>query len=422
MKPGVIALSDGNCFYCSCERVFEPRLERVGVAVLSNNDGCVVARSPEVKALGIKMGDPYFKVRDLCDANRVVVRSSNYVLYGDLSRRINAVYETFSPGVMIYSIDESFIDMDGLADPAGTAREMRARVRRWTGIPTCVGLGTTKVLAKVANHSAKKQPRFDGVCDLTDEALRAEVLAALPVEDIWGVGAASAAKLRGVGVTTAAELRDMDARSARQLLTVVGERIVHELRGVSCMSWDEAPAGRKGCAATRSFGAPVTALDDMLQAVATFTTRLAVKLRRNRVAAPRVSVFMHTNPFSKGPQHSASGVASLVEASMDTLELAAAARGVAARIWKPGFGYSKAGVICEGLVPEAQVQRPLIGGRDRLRSAALMAALDDVNGRWGRGALVVGSAAGQRQVWAQRADMKSPRYTTRTDELPIALA
>ena len=417
----VIALSDGNCFYCSCERVFDPQLEGRPVIVLSSNDGNAIARSPEAKALGIKMGDPYFQIRDLCRDHGVVVRSSNYVLYGDLSRRVNATYETFSPEVMIYSIDESFLDFDGLADPAGTAREMRDRVRRWTGIPTCVGLGPTKVLAKVANATAKKNPRFAGVCDLTDEAIRGEVLANMAVEDVWGIGGAYAARLRGIGVTTAAELRDLDARSARQLMTVVGERIVYELRGVACLAWDEAPAGQKGCAVTRSFGKPITARDDMLQAVSAFASQLAEKLRRNGVAAPRLCVFMHTNPFGKGPHHSASGAASLLEASANSLELVAAARDVAGAIWRPGFAFTKAGVICDSLVPQDQVQRPLIGARDRARSAALMGALDQVNRRWGRGSLVIG-AAGGRSVWTQRAEMKSPRYTTRVDELPIARA
>lgn len=268
----VIALSDGNCFYCSCERVFEPALEGRPLIVLSSNDGNAIARTPEAKALGIKMGDPYFQIRDLCRREGVVVRSSNYALYGAMSRRVNAVYEQFAPHVQVYSIDESFIDLTGFPDPAGHVRQMRQTVRRWTGIPTCVGLGPTKTLAKVANHTAKKNAAFDGVCDLTDAALRAAVLSATAVEDVWGVGPASAAKLQRLGVKTAADLRDMDPRLARQVLSVVGERIVHELRGQPCLSWEEAPSGRKGCAVTRSFGQPLTSMQDVSEAVAGFAS------------------------------------------------------------------------------------------------------------------------------------------------------
>ncbi|HQN52376.1 MAG TPA: Y-family DNA polymerase, partial [Phenylobacterium sp.] len=271
MRP-VIALSDGNCFYVSCERVFDPRLEGRPTVVLSSNDGNIIARSPEAKAIGLKMGDPYFKVRELCARERVAALSSNYVLYGDMSRRVNAVYERFAPDVVVYSIDESFLDFSGLADPVGHARALRATVRQWTGIPTCVGLGPTKTLAKVANHLAKRTPALEGVCDLGDPQVRAAALDALPVGDVWGVGPAYAARLTGMGVTTAGQLRDLDPRQARAILSVVGERLMLELRAQTCLSWDEVPAGRKGCAVTRSFGQPLTNLDDLLQAVASFAS------------------------------------------------------------------------------------------------------------------------------------------------------
>ena len=411
MRP-VIALSDGNCFYVSCERVFDPRLEGRPTVVLSSNDGNIIARSPEAKAIGLKMGDPYFKVRELCARERVAALSSNYVLYGDISRRVNAVYERFAPEVVVYSIDESFLDFTGLADPVGHARALRATVRQWTGIPTCVGLGPTKTLAKVANHLAKRTPALDGVCDLSDPLLRAAALDELPVGDVWGVGPAYAARLTAMGVATAGQLRDLDPRQARAVLSVVGERLVLELRAQTCLSWDEVPAGRKGCAVTRSFGQPITDLGDLLQAVASFASRVGEKLRRNGVVAPRLSVFMHTNPFGAGPHHSASGAVTFLEATADSTELVAGARQAARQAWRDGYRYSKAGVLCEGLVPAGQVQASLLAVKDPARSDRLMAALDASNRRFGRGSVVIGATTG-RTRWTQKAEWRTPRYTTR---------
>ena len=420
MRP-VIALSDGNCFYVSCERVFDPRLEGRPTMVLSSNDGNIIARSPEAKAIGLKMGDPYFKVRELCARERVAALSSNYVLYGDMSRRVNAVYERFAPEVVVYSIDESFLDFSGLADPVGHARALRATVRQWTGIPTCVGLGPTKTLAKVANHLAKRTPALAGVCDLSDPQVRAAALDDLPVGDVWGVGPAYAARLTAMGVTTAGQLRDLDPRQARAMLSVVGERLVLELRARTCLSWDEIPAGRKGCAVTRSFGQPITELDDLLQAVASFASRVGEKLRRNGVRAPRLSVFMHTNPFGAGPHHSASGAVTFLEATADSTELVAGARQAARQAWRDGYRYSKAGVLCEGLVPAGQVQASLLAAKDPARSERLMAALDASNRRFGRGSVVIGATTG-RTRWTQKAEWRTPRYTTRLDEVPVARA
>lgn len=229
-----------------------------------------------------------------------------------------------------------------MADPVGHARALRATVRQWTGIPTCVGLGPTKTLAKVANHLAKRTPALEGVCDLGDPQVRAAALDALPVGDVWAVGPAYAARLTAMGVTTAGQLRDLDPRQARAILSVVGERLVLELRAQTCLSWDEVPAGRKGCAVTRSFGQPLTNLDDLLHAVA---SRVGEKLRRNRVVASRLSVFMHTNPFGAGPHHSASGAVTFLEATADSTELVAGARQAARQAWREGYRYSKAGVI-----------------------------------------------------------------------------
>ena len=283
MSDRVFALSDGNSFYCSCERVFDPRLEGRPVIVLSNNDGCAVARTPEAKALGVEMGAPWFKIRKLCEANGVVARSSNYALYGDMSRRLNEIYRAHAQDVEVYSIDESFLDFTGMIDPVGHARTMRRTVRQWTGIPTCVGLGPTRTLAKAANNLAKKRPELQGVCDLRSVEARERLLPQLSIEDVWGVGRASAGKLRAIGVTNAADLCGLDARVARQLLTVVGERLVREMNGVLCQDLEVEPPRRKGIAVTRSFGAPITRLEDMLEATAFYNAGPARVERLGRV-------------------------------------------------------------------------------------------------------------------------------------------
>lgn len=419
----VLALIDGNSFYCSCERVFDPRLKSRPVIVLSNNDGCAVARTSEAKALGIKMGEPYFKIAELCRLERVAVYSSNYTLYGDMSARMNEVYRTFTPDVEIYSIDESFLDLSGFAyrDLVSMARDLRSTVLQWTGIPTCVGLGPTKTLAKLANHIAKKNPDLGGVCDLTKSAEREAWLERISVADVWGVGGASAYKLAKIGVTTAADLATLDRREARQLLSVVGERIVFELRGVACLPLELVPPQRKGCAVTRSFGAPVTALEEMLEAVAAYATRAGEKLRRHGLVTGHVRVFMHTSAFNEDPRYSASTTVELPEASNDTRDLIAAASRGARRIWKEGYRFVKAGIIMDDLVSAEAAPRPLFDARDREESQRLMGVMDSINGRFGRGTIVPASV-GLRQRWAAKFDRRSPRYTTRMDELPIVAA
>lgn len=420
MSDRVFALSDGNSFYCSCERVFDPRLEGRPVIVLSNNDGCAVARTPEAKALGIEMGAPWFKIRKLCEANGVVAKSSNYVLYGDMSRRMNDIYRAHAQDVEVYSIDESFLDLTGTLKPAAHARAMRRTVRQWTGIPTCVGLGPTRVLAKAANHLAKKRPELEGVCNLTSAAARDALLPQLAIEDVWGVGRASAGKLRAIGVNTAADLRGLDERVARHLLTVTGERLVREMNGVLCQDLEITPPGRKGIAVTRSFGAPITQLADMLEATAFYATRAGEKLRRYGMLAPQMQVFFHTSRFADGPSRSVSGVATMLEPTSDTLELVRAASAATRRLWQPGHRYAKAGIIMEDLVTPAQAPRSLLTLADPRRDA-LMTAMDAVNSRFGRGALS-SAQSGVSRAWTVRADMRSPAYTTRLSETPIAAA
>lgn len=421
----VFALSDGNSFYCSCERVFDPRVEKRPVIVLSNNDGCAVSRTPEAKALGIKMGDPWFKIKDGALRNGVVAFSSNYALYGDMSRRVNAVYEHFSPEVEIYSIDESWVDLSGVDHPVRHAREMRATVRDWTGIPTCVGLGPTKTLSKVANWLAKKTPELEGVCDLLSADARDRLLPKVPIADVWGVGPASAAKLERLGVRNAYELRALEPRVARKALTVVGERLVQELRGFICLPSELVPPRRKGIAVTRSFGERVKTLDAMLQAVRSHAAKAGEKLRRHGVVAPRVCVFMHTSPFDPGQPYSASTSATFVEPTADSLEIAGVASAVARKLWRDGFAYVKVGLIFDDVIAPEDATTSFLMDGERERRERLMTALDEVNGRFGPGALRLGGAYGaarreRKPGWALKADLMSPRYTTRWEDMPVA--
>lgn len=427
-RPTSYAISDGNSFYCSCERVFDPTLKAVPVIVLSNNDGCAVARTQEAKDLGIRMGEPYFKMRDLCRKEGVRVFSSNYSLYHSMMTRVNNIYRDFSPRVEVYSIDESFLDWSDVApqEREHMACEMRAKVLAWTGIPTCVGIGPTKTLAKLGNHIAKKNPALRGVCDLTDPEVRKSWMRRIRLEAVWGIGPAGASRLYGIGLKTVADMAAMDPRLARKSMTVVGERIIHELRGINCLSLEEHAPTRKGCAVTRMFSRRVEELATLEQAIATHAARLGEKLRRGRLGTDHLTVFFHTSEHDSGsPQRSVSTTVTLPEASNDTLILAAAATKGVRAIWRDGYRYSKAGVITVDLVPIETSQRALpgLGQIDRKRGNALMDAMDACNSRFGRGA-VVPACAGlpERRTWSTQFSMRSPRYTTRLDELAVVCA
>jgi len=417
------ALVDGNSFYCSCERVFDPRLKGVPVIVLSNNDGCAVARTAEAKALGIKMGAPMFTIRDLVKREGVRVFSSNYTLYGDMSRRMNSVYERFASDIEVYSIDESFLDASPVEPERRVdwGRDLRSTVSTWTGVPTCVGIGPTKTLAKLANKIAKGTPQLGGVCDLTSAEARAEWLRLMPLDGVWGIGGASQAKLAGMGCKTAADVAALDPKLARKAMTVVGERIIRELRGEACLDLEAVPPTRKGCAVTRSFAGRVDDLDMMQEAIAAHATRLGEKLRHHGLATDHVTVFFHTSPHDRGPSRSVSTTVDFPEASNDTLVLVRAAKWGARRIWKPGYRYAKAGLMTVDLVPLADSQRALIGALDREKAGRLMEALDACNAKHGRGAVFPAAAgiARQRKAWITKFDMRSPRYTTRIDEVPV---
>jgi len=415
----LVALVDGNNFYVSCERVFNPKLEGVPVVVMGNNDGIIVSRSNEAKALGIPMGSPAFKIRDLMRRHHVRAFSSNYALYADMSRRMVETLSTFAPQIEVYSIDESFLNFEGMShfELMAYGQDIRATVRRWTGVPVCVGIGPTKTLAKLANHCAKKIPAFDGVCDLSDTALRDRLFPSLPVDKIWGIGPAATAKLARLGIGTVADLCRINPKHARDVLTVAGERIIRELSGIACLTLEEVPPSRKGIASTRSFGQPVTEFSDMSEAVASYATRAAEKLREHRLVAQHLSVFMHTNRFNGDPSYAKTLGFYLPEATSDTLILIRHALWAAKRIWRNGYRYSKAGIMLDSLVPAERAPRSLFSTINAGRSARLMAALDTINSRMGSGTLHSASM-GVGRDWKVKFGQRSPSWTTNWNELP----
>lgn len=414
-----IALIDCNNYYVSCERAFDASLVGVPVIVLSNNDGCAIARSAEAKALGIKMGDPIHHLRDLVRQHRIRVLSSNYTLYGDMQRRVIAACEPFARDIEIYSIDETFLDLAGFEDRdlVAHAHAMREQVRLWTTIPTCVGIAETKTLAKLANRAAKTDPALGGVADLRDERLRREVMARIEVADVWGVGSATARKLLDLDIRTAAALRDMPMKQARAIGTVVLERLVAELRGVAAGAVEAVEPQRKGMAVTRSFGTPVTTFDRLMGALTEYAMRAGEKLRSHGLVAGRLTAFFHTNRHRPDrPQYAGSRAVSLHPMTSDSLELIAAARRGAERAWRDGYAFTKAGVILENLVAAADRPRTLFE-EDGEKRGRLMAALDDINGRYGKWTAVTASQ-GFRREWKLRAESRSPAWTTRLEDIP----
>jgi DNA polymerase V len=424
MNGEIFGLIDGNNFYCSCERVFRPDLEGVPVIVLSNNDGCAVSRSNEAKALGVKMGDPAFKLRELIERENIRVFSSNYALYGDISRRVAETLTSMVPAVETYSIDESFLNLTEFRsrDLVEMGRELRERVLTWTGIPTCVGIAPTKTLAKLGNFLAKKRPQFRGVCDLRAEPVRAELLSSVPVEEVWGIGAASTAKLQKLGVATAADLAALEPEQARSLLTVTGGRVVYELRGISCLPLDLLEPTRKGIAVTRSFGNPIFTWQSMSEAIASYATRAAEKMRRHKVEAAHLLVFIQTSPFAEGPRYSNSVSGRFMEATNDTAEVVGLALRLGARLWRDGYRYAKAGVVMTELLPETMRQPSLWSDLDREKRAKLWRVVDSLNADLGRDSVRLLSAGPTAAPWKLRASHRSPRWTTRWDELPRACA
>lgn len=435
----MFALIDGNNFYVSCERVFRPSLQGLPVVVLSNNDGCAIARSDEAKALGIKMGQPYYQFRDMERVSNLVCLSANFELYGDMSDRMMSLAAGLGPLQEIYSIDESFIgDLDGIPDLTRRAWAVRSRIEKWVGIPTCIGLAPTKTLAKLCNHVAKDAERKPGsypielarVCnwaELTRDQ-HIDLLRRTPAGDVWGIGKRIATKLAEQGVLTALDVARMPAAKARDEWSVVLERTVRELQGISCINMELAPPPKKQIACTRSFGHPITTLPPLIEAVSEFASRAAEKLRQSNQRAGALLVFTHTSPFRPGPRFNKSASIQLHPPTSDTAALVNAAVAGLRRIYESGYQLSKAGVMLMDLCSATEHQQSDLmfeAPCTKRDHSQLMEAVDRINARYGK-ATVHMASTGQTQDdesgWRMKQERRTPRYTTSLEDVPIARA
>lgn len=443
----MFALVDVNNMYVSCERVFRPALNGRPVVVLSNNDGACIARSNEAKDLGVRMAQPWFEVRHLQREAGLVALSANFELYGDMSSRMMTLAAQYAPRQEIYSIDECFLDFAGVrGDLAAVGRDLRRTVLQWTGLPTSVGFAATKTLAKLANHVAKTADRKPGtyprwlaqVChfgSLSPGQLD-DVMAATEVGAVWGVGRKTGARLNEAGIRSVLDLVRADVAALRRQFSVVLEKTILELRGTPCLEVDDAPAANQQIMCSRSFGQPVTDLASLQEAVSQFAARVTEKLRQQGSVARAVHVFFHTSPYRRHDrQHSPAATLPLARPTADTRQVIAAALRAVESVFRPGFNYVKAGVMLIDLQPQGREQGELDlfdaeepAPEPLRRRDGLMTAVDALNQRFGRDAVTVASAtrpqgrAAGRSAHASRQERRSPRYTTRLDEVVTARA
>ena len=419
----MFALCDVNSFYASCETVFRPDLKGRPVVVLSNNDGCVIARSAEAKAF-VKMGEPYFKQKDLFRHHGVVCFSSNYELYADMSNRVMTTLEEMSPRCERYSIDELFCDLTGIRncrDLTEFGREIRATVLQRTHLTVGVGIAQTKTLAKLANHAAKRwQRQTGGVVDLSDMDRQRKLMAALPVEDVWGVGRRLTKKLESMGIKTVLQLADTDIGFIRKHFSVVLERTVRELRGQPCLELEEFPSVKQEIICSRSFGSRITEYEEMREAICSYATRAAEKLRNEHQHCRFISVFVKTSPFTiNEPYYGNSASVTLLTPTQDSRDIIGAATHCLDVIWKNGHRYQKAGVMLGDFYSQGVAQLNLFDENPpRKNSQKLMNVLDYLNAKNGHGTLYF-AGQGIQQQWQMKREMLSPRYTTRYADLPI---
>lgn len=412
----MFALVDCNNFYASCERVFRPDLQQRPIAVLSNNDGCIIARSNEVKALGVPMGAPLFKWKELLNQNGVMLFSSNYELYADMSYRVVEALRSIAPEVEVYSIDECFLGMQGFEhkDLLTYGTEIKNRVTQWTGIPVGVGIAPTKTLAKVANHQAKLT---GGVCVIADAEYSQQILNQFPVDELWGVGRRYTKKLAQYGILTAGDLIAMPDKWIRQEMTVQGLRLVYELRGISCILLEELPEPQKALAVTRSFGKRLTEWSPIREAMVNYCTRAGEKLRSKKLKARHLQVFLHTSKFSNEPYYGNAVSVTLPWHTDYTPELIHYGTQLLKSIYRKGYRYSKCGVILTDLDGNAAQQHDLFSQkRDTDKQEALSTAIDRINLRMGKHTISF-AAAGTTKSWTMKRGNVSPCYTTRWKEI-----
>ncbi len=412
----MIVLADCNNFFVSCETVFNPSLEGAAVIVLSSNDGCVVSRSNQAKALGIKMGDPYFQIKDFCFRHHVKVFSSNFQLYQGLSKRVMMVLSDASDHVEIYSVDEAFLEFSDTANIFEKCCALREKVKQWVGIPISLGIAPTKTLAKVAGSIAKKSEK--GVFDIGDLNVQNEILRVYPIGDVWGIGAKLALLLKSIGIRTALQFREMDPCIVRKKMGVIGERLLWELRGVSCNHLVERKP-KKSITVSKSFGDVITCKEKLAEALATFAGSAAEKLRRQNSAAGIISVFVvqkeknFNETFRHGMSRSAYTI--LPIATSATNELIKAALPLIEKIFTNGEFYKKAGVMLSGIVPDINIQGNLFNPKDN-DYKQLMMMVDNVNFSM-RDDVLKFASGGTKKNWKMRQELRSPRYKTRWDEI-----
>ena len=420
----VFALVDCNNFYTSCEKLFDHKLADVPLVVLSNNDGCVVARSAEVKAFGLPMAHPWFKLSQLAQQHGIVARSSNYALYADMSNRVVEVLAQFSPDIEVYSIDESFLLLDGFDASRLTAygQHIRQRIQQWLGLAVCVGIAPSKTLAKLANHCAKKNlAGHSGVCNFTTMSATSldTLLARIDVGEVWGIGRKLTAQLQAIGIHTVRDLRDADASQLRKRFSVVLERTVRELRGTACLALEDMMPDRQQIICSRSFGERIFTLDALQEAICSHISRAAEKLRAQDALAGAVTVSIRTSPFAPNqPNYQKTITTALAEASADSRVLARCALHILKQIFLPGLAYQKAGVMLSDIRPRRAQQTALFSSaHDTPESARLMQTLDRINARWGRGTMRL-AAEGFDHSWQMKREHLSPCYTTEWNDLP----
>lgn len=414
-----IALVDVNNFYASCERVFNPKLDNQAVVVLSNNDGCAIARSARAKELGIRMGEPYFKIKEAYSAQKVIALSSNYTLYADMSNRVMSIIGSYAPTQEVYSIDESFLDLTGITQShIELGRQMRAKIKQWTGLPVCVGIGCSKTLAKLANHVAKKQPQYDGVCDFNQlsENKLDNIMSKIDVGEVWGVGRRLSIKLNQLNINTVLELKRANPEFMRQQFSVVMEKTVRELNGSACMELEEITSNKHEIVSSRSFGVRVRELQSLEEAVAAYTSKTAEKLRKQSSLAGGIRVFIRTSPFGDGAKYANSILIPIPVPTDDSVKLVRLALWALRKIYKIGYDYQKAGVMLTDLTSRGTQQLDIFTALSRARSENLMATLDAINSKMGRGAVRI-AKEGFSSHWHMRQNNKSKCATTDWNQL-----
>jgi DNA polymerase V len=416
----IFALVDCNNFYTSCEAIFNPKLRGKPVVVLSNNDGCVISRSEEAKKAGIKMGIPVFEIGDVIKKHKVHVFSTNYALYGDISQRVMTILASLAPEIEIYSIDEAFLDLTGIAaeKAGGLAKKIREKVFRWTGIPVSIGIAPSKTLAKIANHIAKSDEQQKGIINLINHPDRDNLLQGFPVGEIWGVGEKFEEFFRRSNIFSAFDLKNAPENRIKEHLGVMGQRLVLELRGTVCYPINRNPDAKKEITTSRSFGHPLQTYEELEQATTSYVSKVAAKLRKQKSLAKSLLIFIMTNKYARGPKYVNYKIVRLPDATSHTRELIHFSLIALKQLYRKGYLYKKSGIVVSEIIPEERIQRGLWDDMNRLKNKKLMEAIDKINHKAGADQVRF-AIQGSDESWKMRQENLSPHYTTRWKDLLV---